>query len=146
MVFKLYSVNTPLHHITSWNLEVLELCNEELNIYQKLPNYYSVNNNFFPDETLTDCPFFFAHFWNQGTYKTLQHVSTRMTCCNVLYVPRFQKRVKKMGNRSEFDSERNYYVLAELILYLQTEETLSKKQTSEITSFQFAILGSKDDE
>ena len=110
MVFKLYSVNTPLHHITSWNLEVLELCNEELNIYQKLPNYYSVNNNFFPDETLTDCPFFFAHFWNQGTYKTLQHVSTRMTCCNVLYVPRFQKRVKKMGNRSEFDSERNYYL------------------------------------
>ena len=33
-----------------------------------------------------------------------------MTCCNVLYVPWFQKWVKKMGNRSEFHSERNYYL------------------------------------
>ena len=33
-----------------------------------------------------------------------------MTCCNVLYVPRFQKGVKKMGNCSEFHSERNYYL------------------------------------
>ena len=33
-----------------------------------------------------------------------------MTCCNVLYVPRFQKWVKKMGNRSEFQPERNYYL------------------------------------
>ena len=30
-----------------------------------------------------------------------------MTCCNVVYVPRFQKWVKKRGNRSEFHSERN---------------------------------------
>ena len=33
-----------------------------------------------------------------------------MTCCNVLYVPRFQKWVKKTGNQSEFHSERNYYL------------------------------------
>ena len=34
----------------------------------------SVTSNFFPNETLTGCPFFFTHFWNRGTYKTLQHV------------------------------------------------------------------------
>ena len=33
-----------------------------------------------------------------------------ITCCNVLYVPQFQKWVKKRGNRSEFHSERNYYL------------------------------------
>ena len=34
----------------------------------------SVTSNFYPNETLTGCPFFFTHFWNRGTYKTLQHV------------------------------------------------------------------------
>ena len=29
-----------------------------------------------------------------------------MTCCNVLYVPRIQKWVKKRGNQSEFHSEK----------------------------------------
>ena len=32
----------------------------------------SVTSNFFPNETLTGCPFFFTHLWNRGTYKTLQ--------------------------------------------------------------------------
>ena len=33
----------------------------------------SATSNFFPNETLTGCPFLFTHFWNWGTYKTLQH-------------------------------------------------------------------------
>ena len=33
-----------------------------------------------------------------------------MTCCNVLYVPWFQKWVKKRCNRSEFHLEKNYYL------------------------------------
>ena len=39
---------------------------------------------------------FFTHLWHQGTYKTL-YCFKEMTCCNVLYVPRFQKWVKKKG-------------------------------------------------
>ena len=62
-------------------------------------------------------------------------VVQEMTCCNVLYVSRFQKWVKKMGNRSEFHSERNYYLQnwyfseETILVFITQEETIWNFQT-----------------
>ena len=47
---------------------------------------------------------------------------------NVLYVPRFQKLVKKRGNRSEFHSERNYYLQNWYFSQTSDENTFRKKE------------------
>ena len=68
-----------------------------------------------------------------------------MTCCNVLYVPRFQKWVKKRGNRSGFHSERNYY-LQNWYFYLQCEKIvhmINKKYFSYFISEFLKLLSSQ---
>ena len=68
-----------------------------------------------------------AHFFHSLLESgNIQNIATchflycckEMTCCNVLYVPRFQKWVKKGGNRSEFHSERNHYLQNWYFTYL----------------------------
>ena len=60
--------------------------------------YYSTNSvtsNFFSKESLTGCPFFYS-LLESGSIQNIAacHFFTaaqEITCCNVLYVPRFQK-------------------------------------------------------
>ena len=82
--------------------------------------YLLTFSNFFPNETLTSCPFFSLTFGigehTKHCSMSFLYSSTRnMLQCFVKPKPN-QKWVKKRGNLSEFHSERNYLLQNELWL------------------------------